>query len=130
MSGRDAAEFDTDDGSDPKRFHDRRRRTRPANGPRGPGRKSLQLCEQVKNALHGILAGCGDEVLQSLTVVSVLPAPNSGRLMVTVATPAPADVTDRSTVTDRLAAALGRVRTEVAATIHRRKAPELAFRVV
>jgi ribosome-binding factor A len=123
-----AAEFGPDDGGDPKAFHDRRRRVpRPA---RGPGRKALQLCGQVRDAVQTILGGCADEALQALTVVSVEPAPHSGRLMVTVAVPRPADATDRSAAAEAMTRAGGLIRRTVAAAVHRRYAPELAFRVV
>lgn len=98
-----AAEPSAEDGSDPKRFHDRRT----WDQPRKPGRKALQLCGQVADALRAILPALADEVLQNLTVVSVEPAPNSGRLLVTVAGPAPADVTDRDAVTGHLSRAGG-----------------------
>ena len=125
-----ADDIDPDDGSDPRRFHDRRRRAIPMATPRGPSRKARQLCGQVKDALAGVLAGCGDEVLRNLTVVAVEPAPHSGRLAVTVAVPTPAVPADRARAADRLDAALGRLRREVAAAVHRRRAPELAVRVV
>src|SRR5215510_3945579 len=52
---------------------------------RQPGRKALQLCRQVSEALGSALAGCADAVLQDVLVVAVEPAPNAGRLLVTVA---------------------------------------------
>ena len=121
-----------DDGQDPRRFHDRR--TWGASEAKSKaGRKALQLCEQVADALRTILAGMADEVLQNLTVLTVAPAPNTGRMLVTVAGPAPADATDRPAVIDVLAAlskAAGRIRSEVATFVHRRYAPELTFAVV
>ncbi|MFO0849548.1 MAG: hypothetical protein U0871_13475 [Gemmataceae bacterium] len=119
-----AADLGPDDLQDPRLFHDRRGR----HG-RCTSRKGLQLCGQVRDALLGILPGLADEALRELTVVSVEPAPHTGRLMVTVAVPRPADATDRTAVAARLAAAAGHFRTEVAAAIHRRRAPELAFRL-
>lgn len=118
-----AAEHSPEDGSDPKAFHDRRMSARELR--QGPGRKGLQLCCQVKDALTVALAGCADEVLRDLTVVRVEPAPHTGRLMVTVAGPAPGDVTDR-----HLMIAANLLRREVARAIHRRKTPELVFQVV
>lgn len=88
------------------------------------------MCGQVRDALIAILPGLADEALRELTVVSVEPAPHTGRLMVTVAVPRPADATDRTPVADRLTAAAGHLRTEVAAAVHRRRAPELAFQLV
>lgn len=118
-----------EDGLDPRRFHDRRT----WDEPKQAGRKARQLCEQVADALRTILAGMADETLQNLTVLMVAPAPHTGRLLVTVAGPAPADVTDPQSVESVLAAlskAAGRLRTEVAGTVHRRYAPELTFAVL
>jgi ribosome-binding factor A len=97
---------------------------------RQAGRKALQLCGQVRDALGAILPVLADEVLQNLTVVSVEPAPYTGRLRVTVAVPSPADATDRTAAVEHLGRAAGMIRREVAAAVHRRKAPELAFEVV
>lgn len=93
------------------------------------GRKTRQLCEQVRESLQGILAGSADEVLQGLVVMAVEPAPHTGRLMVTVAVSQPADATDRLTTRDHLAKAIVYLRLQVAGCIHRRKAPELVFHV-
>ena len=119
-----AAEVGSEDGTDPRRDYDRR-------GLHGkpPGRKAHQLCGQVANALLVILPGLADEVLRELTVVSVEPAPHSGRLRVTVAGLAPADATDFDAVGEHLHRAAGLIRSEVAAAVHRRKAPELVFHV-
>jgi ribosome-binding factor A len=118
-----------EDGSDARRDHDRRT----WDEPKKAGRKARQLCEQVADALRTILAGLADEALQNLTVLTVAPAPHTGRLLVTVAGPAPADATDRQAVPDvrvALSKAAGHIRAEVAASVHRRYAPELTFAVV
>lgn len=121
-----AAELGAEDGSDPRKFHDKQS----WNESRRPGRKAHQLCGQVADALRVILPALADEVLQNLTVLTVEPAPHTGRLLVTVAGPVPTDVTDRDTLTERLNRAGGRIRSEVAAAVHRRKAPELVFEAV
>src|SRR5690349_4912154 len=64
-----------EDGVDP-RFEVR------GGSHRQPGRKALQLCGQVKEALACLLAACADPVLQALNVVAVQPGPHSGRLVV------------------------------------------------
>ena len=100
--------------------------------PRAPDagvqqRKSLQLCRQVNEALHWVLgAECGDVVLQALRVVSVEPAPSTARLLVTIE----ADGVDRAAAHAHLRKAAGMLRSEVAASICRRRAPELVFRVI
>src|SRR5262245_51364281 len=65
-----------------------------------PGRKALQLCRQVAEALASALTGCADAVLQDLLVVAVEPAPNAGRMLVTLAATPSAAERDASTVTD------------------------------
>src|SRR5438132_6221067 len=48
-------------------------------------RKAMQLCKQVAQTLGSVLSGeCGDDRLRDLLVDSVLPAPDSTRLLVTV----------------------------------------------
>jgi ribosome-binding factor A len=116
-----AAELAPEDGGDPKEFH-----AKPWDVPKAPGRKALQLCEQVKDALHSALAACGNEMLQRLTVMSVEPAPNTGRLLVIVS----AGADDRVEVVRHLRRAAGLLRAEATAAICRKYAPELAFEVV
>lgn len=119
-----AAELGGEDGTDPRDFH-----KKPWDAPKQQGRKAGQLCGQVRDALHAILAGCGDAVLQAVVVTGVEPAPHTGRLLVTVELPADAGI-DRAAAENHLRRAAGLLRTEVAATIHRRYAPELTFAVV
>jgi ribosome-binding factor A len=91
-------------------------------------RKTLQLCRQVERALTWALGESEDELLRELLVVSVEPAPNSRRLLVSVA---PLErLNDLFDVIRRLDAARGWLRSEVAAAITRRKAPELMFRCI
>lgn len=121
-----ADELTLDDGQDPKQFFDRRTWN---DRSRQAGRKALQLCEQVRVSLHGVLAACADDVVRDLQVLTVLPAPHSGRLQIAVAIPAVADAIDRETVQTRLRAVGGWIRSEVASAIHRRKVPELVWDV-
>jgi ribosome-binding factor A len=91
-------------------------------------RKTLQLCRQVERALGWALGECDDELLRELLVVSVEPAPNSRRLLVSVA---PLErLANLIEIIRRLEAARGWLRSEVAAAITRRKAPELLFRCI
>ena len=98
---------------------------------RKQSRKSRQLCRQVAEALDWVLSGDShDELLQSLRVADVQPAPFSSRLLVTVVTDLPAEEVDRQSLLDRLQEHAGRLRSEVAASINRRKAPTLVFQVI
>ncbi len=117
-----AGDISPEDGSDPKEFH-----TKPWNAPKQAGRKSQQLCRQIRDALHGAFAACGDPAIQAASVVAVEPAPHSGRLRVLVSVPTDFD---RGTVADALERAAGFLRSEVALAISRRYAPELVFEVV
>ncbi|WP_439622259.1 ribosome-binding factor A [Gemmata sp.] len=116
-----AGDLGGEDGTDPKEFH-----AKPWNTPKQAGRKALQLCAQVRDALHQALAGCGDPVLQALTVASVEPAPHTGRLLVVLSAPDAA----REPVEASVSRAAGFLRTEVAAAICRRHAPEVVFEVL
>jgi len=102
---------------------------RPGARPAGK-RKTLQLCREVERTLGAVLSGeCDDDLLRELTVLSVVPAPNAGRLLVTVALPASASVPVEE-VLRRLLRLAGHLRSEVGAAVSRRKTPELALRVV
>jgi ribosome-binding factor A len=117
-----AAELATGDGADP-RFDAREASEMPLN------RKALQLAAQVEQTLVQVFAGeCGDEVLFDLRVEAVRPAPDSAHLMV-VLSPGEAG-TSIQEILEHLERASGRLRSVVAAAIHRKKAPELSFRVV
>ena len=89
-------------------------------------RKALQLCRQVQRSLSYALSECDDEVLASLYVESVEPAPNDKHLLVTVS-PLDKDIQPED-VLMRLHHAMGLLRSEIAADIHRKRVPELAFR--
>src|SRR5262245_46646073 len=97
---------------------------------RGPGRKVLQLCGQVARTLNGALADSGDAVLRDLAVVAVTPAPNSTRLLVTVGAAGTGRIEDVVAALEHLRQAAGRLRTEVAAAVSRRRVPDLSFRVM
>jgi ribosome-binding factor A len=91
-------------------------------------RKSLQLCHEVARVLGQVLTWeTGDDVLAGLVVESVLPAPSTARLHVVMSAPLDVAAAD---VLAALHARAGRLRTEVAASVRRRRAPELVFQVV
>ncbi|MBM4089617.1 MAG: ribosome-binding factor A [Planctomycetes bacterium] len=119
-----AAEVHPDDGIDPREL---------ARGetPRKADRKTRQLCAQVAETLSLVLSGdFGDGVLQSLQVVAVDPAPDASQLVVTVRAALPGETADPAGVLRRLEAVAGKLRSEVAAAITRKKAPKLVFRVL
>jgi ribosome-binding factor A len=81
----------------------------------------------VRDALHVALAACGDPAVQAATVLTVEPAPHTGRLRVLVA--AAPDV-GREAVASGVQRAAGHLRAAVASAISRRNAPELVFEVI
>jgi ribosome-binding factor A len=115
---RACAEAGPGDGLDP-------RYDRPDSPHKVANRKAVQLSGQVADTLALVLAGDADDVLRDLLVVAVTPAPNSSRLLVTVAADA-----DPDAVRGRLDRARARLRGEIASAIHRRRVPDLTFRVV
>lgn len=117
------ADVGPDDGIDPRDWQ------RP-EGRRRPGRKLMQLCNQVAETLNVVLAGeCGDDVLRDLAVLSVVPAAGSSRLLVTLGFGSLPGSADHAQLLQRLEKARGLLRTEVAAAINRRRAPDLVFRL-
>lgn len=116
------AEPGAQDGVDPR---DELRQTARTKG----GRKTHQLCAQVAEALnYAFAAECNDDVLREMGVVAVQPAPNEARLLVTIGPTLPG-ACDPAEVLERLEKAQAKLRTQVAAAIHRKKVPQLAFRV-
>ena len=108
------------------------RRLRPAagQGVSTPGRKARQLGRQVAETLDAVLAGdTRDDLLRGLRVVSVVPAPDTSRLLVTVEPLPQADQVDPAALLARLEHASGWLRTEVASAVTRKRAPLLTFRV-
>ncbi len=105
-----------------------RRCVRGDNRGRTFDRKTAQLCRQVANTLHYVLHGDGtNELLSSLSVVSVEPAPDSSRLMVVVSSDLELGNFGRAQILELLERQVARLRCEVAQSIHRRKTPQLYF---
>ncbi len=119
-----AGELGPEDGVDPR--HDTR-----GEPEKVTNRKALQLCGQVARTLQSVLAGeCRDDVLRDLLVESVVPAPNSARVLVTLSLATPRDDVGPAEVLARVQRVQGLLRSEVAAAINRRKTPDLTFRLV
>ena len=88
-------------------------------------RKARQFCRQVQRALNLALADRADEDgLNDLFVEEVSPAPDCGHLLVHVWVPADRRVDEALGALRRDAP---RLRSEVAASITRKRTPELSF---
>jgi ribosome-binding factor A len=114
------ADIGPEDGGDARDFY-KKPSEKVAN------RKALQLCGQVARTLSLVFSESGDNVLRELVVESVQPAPTSARLLITLSIPT---CVAESIAVHCIERASGWLRNEVAAAIHRRKTPELQFRVV
>jgi ribosome-binding factor A len=94
-------------------------------------RKARQLCQQVAQTLDYVFSGdARDDLIAGLRVVAVSPAPNTSRMLVTVAAEFLPESIEPQVILERLQQQAGRLRSEVAASIHRRRAPTLVFHVV
>ena len=89
-----------------------------------PDHKAMQVCRAAQRALNLALGGeCDDDVLRSLYVESVVPAPDASRLLVV-----PRDIDAAiEDVLARLERVHGLLRTAVARAVTRKRAPELSF---
>jgi len=117
-------EIHPEDGIDPNEFF------KPSRQRGKSKHRSQQLFHQVAETLEFVLSGeTNDEMLQSLHVVSVAPAPDASRLLVALHCDLPAEAFDRAELESRLARQSGRLRCAIAAAITRRKTPVLAFAI-
>jgi ribosome-binding factor A len=94
------------------------------------GRKTQQLCREVERTLIVAFAACTDAALRTLLVVAVEPAPDSARLLVTLAPASGQLDVDVGAQLKAIGAARGRLRAEVAAALQRKRTPELIFRIL
>ena len=90
-------------------------------------RKDLQLCRQVFDALAWALADVDDPIVDELILASVVPAPSSSRVQVTLV-PSRDDI-DPDVALERVREHADELREEVAAEVTRRRVPELVFRI-
>lgn len=92
-------------------------------------RKIQQLCRQVERALAYVVPGAlADPALADLSIAAVRPAPDASRLMIWFRTAQPIQEAPR--ILERLERVRGLLRSEVAAAVTRKRAPELAFHLL
>jgi len=135
MSRRNGSSFDSKfdadflEGLSGRRGGGHGRRGRNSRGEQ----KAQQLCRQAQRALSLALSGeCDDDVLRSLYVDAVVPAPDATQLLVRLVIPSTAAAADvrAEDVLARLDRVHGLLRRAVAEAITRKRAPELSFIVV
>ncbi len=113
-----------DDGVDPNEFF------KSSSSQSTCNKKAIQLCRQVRCCLSLVLGDCDDPIVQSLSVVDVILAPDSSRLLVVLAVDEPQLEMDRDQVLARVNLQLPRLRSEIARSIHRKRVPVLILQVV
>ena len=92
-----------------------------------PHHKDRQLCRQVFDALTYAFAELDDPLIEELALASVVPAPSSARVLVTLV-PTRDDI-DPDVSLDRVREHADELREEVAAEVTRKRVPEMAFRI-
>lgn len=113
-----------DDGVDPRSFSKPERQNK-------PNRKDLQLCSQALRALNlAFAAEVHDPLLRDIMIESAHPAPDASRLAIIVRVPANTEPARLAAIEASLQRRRGFLRSEVAAAISRKRAPELTFQVI
>ena len=114
--------INNDDAIDPRHYFYNKKKSK------SKFRKVFQLCRQVKQTLQMVLTE-GNEKLTGLSVVDVVPAPDSRRMLVIVELEPDATATgsDVEALMALLVSETPRLRFEISQSIHRRKTPQLIF---
>ena len=117
--------INSDDAIDPRHyFYNKRKHSQKY-------RKVFQLCRQVADTLQMVLTD-GNETLDGLTIVDVVPAPDSRRMLVILGLDPGVIVKSGSEVElimEQLQLETPRLRAEIAQTINRKKTPNLVFEI-
>jgi len=92
--------------------------------------KLKQLCRQVELAVNDVLADSDDPALNALYVNEVTPGAHVHQLIVILANSWPEPGFDPAFAKAEVEKVYGLIREEVAASIHRKKVPELKFFVL
>lgn len=92
-------------------------------------RKTMQLCAQVRRALHGVIPFPGSSYFEGLVVEAVEPDPDASRLRVVISVP-PSCAQPIPSLKQRLIDRVGFIRSEVASQIHRKRVPILTFELM
>ena len=117
-------QLNEDDNVDPREFFRKKYRSKDS--------KALRLCKQVADTLALVFSGhFSDEILQSLEIFSVQPAPSTKRLLVVVRPLHDiCDLTTPDLIVEKINAVRGVLRQEIARAICRKRTPTLVFEVI
>jgi len=112
-----------DDCVDPKDYF------KPMRNYDAADKKAKQLCRQAFETLEMAFSDCDQELMQSMFVASVVPAPDSSRLLVTVGVDLLPVEFSQPLILALLRDQTPRLRAELARSISRKRVPNLTFRV-
>lgn len=105
------------------------RRRKESRDDSSDDRKTMQLCAQVRRALHGVIPLPGSSFFEGLVVEAVEADPDVTRLRVVVSVP-PACAHPIPALKQRLTDMVGFIRSEVASQINRKRIPLLTFDLI
>ena len=116
--------INSDDAIDPRHYFYNKRKSK------NKFRKAFQLCRQVSDTLQLTLTD-NKPALEGMTVIDVVPAPDSRRMLVIVALDPTKTytATEVESVMECLQSQTPRLRSEISQSIHRRKTPMLVFEI-
>ena len=117
-----ASSLHEDDGVDPRHYF--------RHKPNKKDRKTRQLCCQIARQLNAILGELSDDLLSTCYIEEVVPAPDISRCMVTFVWMGDLDAFEPQRLLERIGQVQGMFRGELAMAIHRRRVPQLSFRVI
>jgi ribosome-binding factor A len=90
--------------------------------------KAAQLCSQVQRALdYSINENLSEDL--AVRVAEVIPAPNTGHLLIVVEPLEQLDVEKLPTIVELLSKEVGRLRGEIAHAINRKKTPSISITI-
>jgi ribosome-binding factor A len=92
--------------------------------------KTEQLCKQVERAVALVIGEWADDVLLGAAVAAAEPWPDAARLRITVVLASGRTSEHAQDAHKALTHAAGRLRAEIAHSIHRKRVPEIAFQVM
>jgi ribosome-binding factor A len=93
-------------------------------------RKGAQLCAQVRRALEYIVPDALADTQFDAIVLEVRPAPNPSNLVVIVQSTVVLNEDEQRSLQEVLSNRIGRIRTAIAESIHRRKAPTISIYLI
>jgi hypothetical protein len=118
-------EIHDEDGVDPRDFFRDGAASRHKNDY-----ATLRLCAQVRQTLELVLPGALSAAGAAARVASVTPAPDASRLLASIAIDATTPEATKQWIETRLAELAPWLRSEVAASITRRKSPMLSWALI